>query len=273
MLGKLLKHEWKAVWKIPTILMVILFSISVLAGLTFAAPIWESDVTGLEILVLLMWLLFYFAIIGVSLGITLYLAIHFYKNMFTDEGYLTHTLPVTSHELLFSKIIPIMAWMAISVIGIFVSVGIFANMAVMFLKPEDVSLAQVYGKIIEEFTELDILGQAEWVKFIGSLFLLGISGVINSTMMIVGSVSIGQMVSRHKVLGSIGAYFAINTVLQTISAFFTMPFILINMNGGNKSVFDILTPTYFGMGIMAIIISVGLYFLSEYLIRRKLNLD
>jgi len=273
MLGKLLKHEWKAVWKIPAILILILFSVSVLAGLTFAAPIWESDVTGLEILALLMWLLFYFAIIGVNLGITLYLAIHFYKSMFTDEGYLTHTLPVTSHELLFSKIIPIMAWMAISIIGIIVSVGIFGNMAIMFLKPENVSIAKIYGDIMEGFTEFSILEQVEWIKFLASLFLLGISGIINSTMMIVGSVSIGQLVSKHKVLGSIGAYFAINTVIQMISGFIVMPLMMFNINGRNSSVFNILTPSYFGMGIMALIVSVGLYFLSEYLIRRKLNLD
>ena len=110
MLGKLLKHEWREIWKIPAILLGILLVVSVFAGSTFFAPVWDSELSGLGILAMLVWMLYYFAIIGVSIGVTLYLAIHFYKTMFTDEGYLTHTLPVTSHELLLSKILPMMAW-------------------------------------------------------------------------------------------------------------------------------------------------------------------
>ena len=49
-------------------------------------------------------------LIAVSLGITIYLAVHFYKTMYTDEGYLTHTLPVGGRELLWSKLIPMAAW-------------------------------------------------------------------------------------------------------------------------------------------------------------------
>ena len=96
MLGKLLKHEWKSVWKIPTILLCVLMGLAVLAGLGFASPIWDSGLEGLGVLAVLSWMVFYFAIMGVSMGIMLYLAVRFYRSMFTDEGYLTHTLPVTT---------------------------------------------------------------------------------------------------------------------------------------------------------------------------------
>ena len=86
MLGKLLKYEWKATWKIPTILIGLLLILSVLSGFSFASPVWRSDMGGLDLLVILVWMVFYFALIGVSIGITLYMAIHFYKTMFTDEG-------------------------------------------------------------------------------------------------------------------------------------------------------------------------------------------
>lgn len=274
MLGKLLKHEWKSVWKIPVILLGILLAVSVFAGFTFFAPVWESDLNGLGILAMMVWMLYYFAIIGVSIGITLYLAIHFYKTMFTDEGYLTHTLPVTSHELLISKSLPIMAWQMLATIGIMISMAIFGSMAIIALGKDGLSLQEAFRQVIIALEEEGFFGNMSLAGFIASLIFMLFAGVINGAMMIVGSVSIGQMVGKHKVLGSIGAYFAINTVLQILYCAVFIPFMIINMkNNTPESVFDVLTPSYFGMGVVAILASAGLYFLSEYLIRRRLNLD
>ena len=68
MLGKLIKHEWKAMWKIPTILIAALLGIAVLAGSTFISPVWRSKMSGMDVFTVLVWLLFYFAIIAVSMG-------------------------------------------------------------------------------------------------------------------------------------------------------------------------------------------------------------
>ena len=67
MLGKLLKHEWREIWKIPAILLGILLVVSVFAGSAFFAPVWDSELSGLGILAMLVWMLYYFAIIGVSI--------------------------------------------------------------------------------------------------------------------------------------------------------------------------------------------------------------
>lgn len=271
MLGKLLKHEWKSIWKIPIILIGVLLAIAFLAGLTFMAPLWSRDLFGQEILIFMLWMLFYFAIIGVSIGITLYLAIHFYKSMFTDEGYLTHTLPVSSHQLLISKILPMMAWTVISMLGILVSIGIFGGMAFAFLLPDEVTWSEFYRAMAELIAEIG-LSAGEWAELITSIVFLGLAGIINGAMIIVGSISIGQLVSKHKVLGSIGAYFAIQTVTQMLSGVIFMP-VMISKIETSSTVIDVLTPAYFIMGGIALLVAVGLYFLSEFLIRRKLNLD
>ena len=274
MLGKLLKHEWQSVWKIPAILLGILLVISVFAGTTFFVPIWDSELSGLGILAMLVWMLYYFAVIGVSIGVTLYLAIHFYKTMFTDEGYLTHTLPVTSHALLISKILPMMAWQMLATVAILVSVAIFGNMAILALNSDGLTFREIYGQIFEVLAEEGFFGNMSLIGFITSMLCAFLAGIVSGAMMIVGSVSIGQMVGKHKVLGSIGAYFAINTVVQIISAIVFVPVVVFKVsNEMPESVFDVLTPCYFGMSVLAILVSIGLYFLSEYLIRRKLNLD
>ncbi|MBO5112212.1 MAG: hypothetical protein J6C12_02550 [Lachnospiraceae bacterium] len=274
MLGKLLKHEWREIWKIPAILLGILLVVSVFAGSTFFAPVWDSELSGLGILAMLVWMLYYFAIIGVSIGVTLYLAIHFYKTMFTDEGYLTHTLPVTSHELLLSKILPMMAWQMLATVAILISVAIFGSMAILALHSDGLTFREVYRQIFEVLAEEGFFGNMSLIGFITSMLCAFLAGIVSGAMMIVGSVSIGQMVGKHKVLGSIGAYFAINTVVQILSCIVFVPVVVFKVsNEMPESVFDVLTPCYFGMSVLAILVSVGLYFLSEYLIRRKLNLD
>lgn len=270
MLGKLLKHEWRSTWKIPTILIGLLLILSFFSGLTFASPLWQSEMGGLELLVIMVWLVFYFALIGVSIGITLYMAIHFYRSMFTDEGYLTHTLPVTSHQLLISKIIPMMAWAALSTLGVMASIGIFGGMAILFLMP-DRSVLEVIRDGFRFFEEQGLfdMGHAAWGI---SLLFIGIAGLISDAMIVVGSISIGQMVNKHKVLGSIGAYFAINTVIQVCMSCTSIPFMFNSVNSADH-VFEILTSTWWIMGVVSLLVSIGLYFLSEYLIRKKLNLD
>ncbi len=271
MLGKLLKHEWKAVWKIPTILIGILLVLSVVSGIPFIHPLWHSHIQGLDVLSALIWMTFYIALIGINMGIIIFLAVRFYKSMFTDEGYLTHTLPVTSHQLLISKILPMIAWMILSIIGVMVSLLIFGSMMLVFLKPNDVSFWEAIGAVIKEIKEAEFFWSG-LRAMLGSLAFMGISGILNNVMVIVGSVCIGQLVSKHKILGSILAYFAISTVMQIAMGMALVP-VMFTYIGNESNVFKILTPTYWIGGVMEFVISIALYFLSEYLIRKKLNLE
>lgn len=272
MLGKLMKYEWIYSWKIPTALLGALLVISFGAGLTFAAPIWETEMEGLTVLVILVWMMYYFALIGVSLGVTLYLAVRFYKSMFTDEGYLTHTLPVTSRQLLISKSLPMAAWLAISSIVVCISIAIFGGMAVWFMKPENVGFWEYIFEGIE-WSELHVLFENGAVNFLLSIIVMSIISVFSGVMMIVGSVSIGQLVSKHKILGSIGAYFLINTVFQIITTIIITPVMFLADYENDANVFQVLAPTYWIIALLSLIVAVGLYILSEFLVKKKLNLD
>lgn len=271
MLGKLIKHEWKAIWKIPAILIGALLVIAVLAGLTFISPVWRSGISGLEIFSVLVWLLFYFAIIGVSVGIMLFLAVRFYRSMFTDEGYLTHTLPAAPHQLLISKMVIMAVWIFLSMVGIFFSILIFGGMAVLFLQPE-ISIGNMWKEVCRELERSGMLG-INLVSFAASIIFMLIVSPVNGATMITGSISLGQMVKGHKVLGSIGAYFAINMVVQILSMVVMVPMMLKIGFEEVNNVFQILTSAYWGMGVLCVLVSAGLYFLSEYFVRRHLNLD
>lgn len=275
MLGKLLKHEWKAVWKIPVLLIGILLAAAMMAGFTFHLPIWDSEWVGLPLSGVMMIITFYVAIIGVSLGITIYFAVRYYKNMFTDEGYLTNTLPVSSHQLLLSKVITMFSWNIISILAVAASIVIFMGMIILaFMEPGD-------GKtIVDGFWELfdmsiwDSPYMQEFEGFCVSMIVMVLASAFSNTMTIVASVTIGQMVRRHRILGAFGAYFAIGTVMQIISTVILFPYMISTFdNVYVETPFPLMTVMYLIISAVSVIIGVGLYFLSEYLIRKQLELE
>ena len=284
MLGKLLKHEWKAVWKVPTLLIGILMLIAVLSGLTFALPIWDSEWIGLPLSGIMMFVMFYLAMFAVGIGIMIYFAVRYYKNMYTDEGYLTHTLPVSARQLLLNKVITMSAWNLIGGAAVVVSVIIFGGVTFLSLMAKDSTFARGF---VEEIAQLPRVMRAIWNEpylrgingFCASVVFLLLTSSFSGTMMIIGAVNLGQMVRKHRILGAVGAYFVINFVMQMLSTVITMPLMLVQINSAFDSVheelspFPVLTPMYFGIAAGSLVISIGLYFMSEYLLRRQLELE
>ena len=92
--------------------------------------------------------------------------------------------------------------------------------------------------------------------------------------MIMGSVSIGQNLTKHKILGSIGAYFALNTIVSMISMVAVVPSMILQIaNIDSYNPFTNMSIMYWVFGVVYIAISVGLYLISEYMTKRRLNLD
>lgn len=280
MLGKLIKHEWKAVWKVPTLLIGILMIIAAIAGLTFSLPIWDSDWIGLPMSGIMLIMLFYVAMIGVGIGIAIYLAVRYYKSMFTDEGYLTHTLPVTARQILVSKVIVISVWELIGSIAVLVSLGVFGGVAVLSLASKEGEFATLVMEALKE------VGQLWNMPFFKDFQLFGISTVgmelvscFSGTMIIIASITMGQMIRKHRILGSVGAYFAISAVIQGIAMVIMFP-ITIKMITDNAFLYRFETSPFSFYTILWVIISIvylavgiGLYILSEYLLRRQLELE
>lgn len=280
MLGKLIKHEWKAVWKVPALLLGILMIIAAVAGLTFVLPIWDSDWIGLPMSGIMLIMMFYVAMIGASLGIVIYLAVRYFKNMFTDEGYLTHTLPVTSRQLLISKVIIMSVWELLSSIGVLFSLVVFGGVAVFSLASKEGDFALL---VIEAMKELGNLWDMPFFKdfqiFGVITVFMALVSCFSEAMIIIASITMGQMIRKHRVLGSVGAYFAINAVIQGIFTVIMFP-MMIKMTLDNAflyrfetSPFSFYTIMFTIMSVVYLAVGVGLYFLSEYLVHKRLELE
>ena len=76
-----------------------------------------------------MLLIFALVIVISSIAIFTYIysGYHFHKNVFTDQGYLTNTLPVTPSQLLLSKELAALLWLLIDVVVISISIFILVG--------------------------------------------------------------------------------------------------------------------------------------------------
>lgn len=273
MLSKLIKHELRATWKVPVLLVGVLMVVSLVTGISLAMLIrgmeagWEW--IGLPFSAMAMALLYYAALVAANFGVTIYQAVHFYKSTFTDEGYLTHTLPATSHQLLISKALVICLWNLVSVASVLLSLFLLGG-SLMACFPEGLA------GIMDTFREALRMGMARHLGgLLGSVSVMMLASLVYNATLLIGSITIGQMLRKHRVLGALGAYFGITSVVGTISMIFSMVVMFASMRVLNDAmdIFAVYTPMYLIMALVEVLVGVGLYFLSEYLIRRHLELE
>ena len=125
MLGKLIKHEFRATGRIllPVYLVMLLT-----AALVRGFQVLTEQTAGefMRALAVLSVLLFSAAVFGGSILAFVLMIYRFYKNLMTDEGYLMFTLPVTTGQLIWSKMIVSAVWLlataAMDVLSMFISV-------------------------------------------------------------------------------------------------------------------------------------------------------
>ena len=288
MLKKLMKYEWKSLSKQLLIMVAILFGTTLIASLVIVSinPDYDDVTTGLMTMsAILAFLLYYFGIIVCTIGTMLIVAIRFYKTCYTDEGYLTHTLPVSTGQLLSSKIIVgtlayigIMILIAVSVVSIvmvgLVHIASFADVSLEITTDTALTWQSLWHEFNAEFTEdfgISIIGYG--------LILLGICliGCVCSIVDIFGCISLGQLYTKHRIIGAILAYFILNFVTQIISYIGAIPTYL-NLAFANEAeneikMFDLISPSLIFNTILSIVIAVIMLFITRYMMTKKLNLE
>ena len=123
MLRKLLKYDLRPSMK-SWIAMGILSAIIAAISGVFVNIIkqgWLVDDTGL-----IVFIVFAFMALAIMVAVPYIISLYdFYRRLYTDEGYLTFTLPVTRHELLLSKLIYSMTTVLLGMAFILVDMILF----------------------------------------------------------------------------------------------------------------------------------------------------
>lgn len=272
MLGKLIKYDMKALNRF----LIIIHAFLLLAALFIRFFITNRiHFTGEEdsVLLILTYILAFMLIVGASFATQIIIAVRFYKNLFSDEGYLTNTLPVTRGQHLLSKTIAGTIWECIDIVLIILSLYII--IATSFV----IDIARNYKA--EILTELGFVGKyanysptAVLIVFL----LFYFTSLISNVVTIYASVALGQFFTSHRVLGAVAAYFALTTILSVITcaimALFGVLSVTVNPDR-YATEFNFLaymiTLTKISV-ISSLIITVILYVLTHFIMKKKVNL-
>ena len=119
MLGKLIKHEFRATGRLMAPLFGALLLLAVFSRVTNQILQQVPNPTRvLYIVSVLLAIVYVLAGLGVMVFSTVLMIKRFHQNFLTDEGYLMFTLPVSVHSLLWSKLITAALFFLLSLIHI-----------------------------------------------------------------------------------------------------------------------------------------------------------
>ncbi len=281
MLGKLLKYDLKALGKIILPMQLIAFAIALCSALAGWAGYWMYELdpayytSGLQAIAA-MFVGGGFIALACLLPATFVVILHrFYTNFFTDQGYLTFTLPVNVVNLLWSKILSALIWLFVSVVvsslgSIIVTMGA-DNAFIDF----DFTNTMPYWILA-----LSTLGAGESLGDNVTMLL----GVFASTAMIVSfllmaylACTLGAVVAkRHKILCGIALFLSIWCVVSIISGVFSIV-VAFGMFTNSTGVFynsgQFFTFMYVMELMRDIALSIGYFCITLYCLKRRVNLS
>ena len=287
MFAKLLKHEWRATRGIVALLCVIILISGVTIGGVmyymlrtesqqsenvslaeggFAIVVEEEDAAMSDLAMVLCMVLLSCGIVAIAVccaAVVFFLVYRFYKRCFTDEGYLTFTLPVSNHQILLSSIVNCIIGTLLVILAAALAAAIIFGMFLLAINSiQTILWADVWTAWNEVWQQL----RDSFVKNIDQLALLGFSSIasaLGSLICLMLSVTVGAMLARkYKILAAVGVYYGISMVESFV----------FSMVAFSASTTQNTTSLLAAPGIMSLLIAVAGYFLMHWLTSRKLNL-
>lgn len=267
MLGKLLKHEFKATWKLQCTLYLALIAISIVSSLF--GNIKPNNVVGQTFQGLLFAIFFLYMIVMIVAANFILLA-RFHNHMLQDQGYLAHTLPVPTWQHIVVKVIADVFWNICMMISVTVSLFIFAlNKGILSSGEFKTMLIQVRDFI----AQYPSLGKLIFVVCIAFLFQM-----INNYLLFFSAMSLGQLFNKHKVIGAIFFFFIVNSITSFVSNLLLNPILekqvgTVASSDSIAKVFDQLLAAM-PVTILSIILWSAIYYgITHFMLTKKLNLE
>lgn len=271
MLGKLVKYDFKALNRYLIVIHGMLLITAVLGRLFFVGRFVEHPNDGFSdfsAVVMMIGILVYVILFMTAVfGTLLLIAIHFYKNLYSDEGYLTHTLPVSRGQLLISKAVSGSVWMFVDVVLVISSILILV----------------LYKPIIQDFithkdevlTAMGFPSTVGYGKIFWALMIIFMISSVSNVMMLYVSITAGQLFSNHRVLGAIVVYFCVNMIISVISGAIGAAYsVSAVMNAIDETfLYQFYCKTYLFALVFELITIAGSSVVTYLLMQKKLNLN
>lgn len=274
MLGKLFKHE---LWAMSRIMLPVMAVLVVLAGLSNVSVRYIDMVQSdfLSFVLVLFLVLFFLGVFAAAVVLIVVIVSRFYNNLLKDEGYLMFTLPVSTHELVWSKLLASLVWSVVSaliMLALFWVTALHAlNVASSAIQMNfELELGGLLRFLSEEFS---ITGGYLALMIVECVFA-AVIGTFASYLLFYAAMSIGQSFANHKVLMSVVFFLLISFVVQL-----AVPFVSVGIGEMYSNVNVDVTNfrTVFQLGMLTsiaveLVYAAILYFITNFFLKKKLNL-
>lgn len=264
MLSVLMKYDFKRLWKVTALLCGGVIGCSVIASIITwwlnTHPSGEYELNLLEISMSMALATLYFIISAATAVMSVFIIYYFYKNLMTDEGYLTFTLPTTPGKILLSKFV--VSLCCLLLVSFFIFAG---NYMIDFVNYYTYDSYGLIGTVEESYSTAELV----------DLVLTPISDVVGSAFNILAAFmafTIGSCtVKKNKVGASIGYYILLMigiSILTSIVALILQLFV--NDSTDIMVVYNIQAVIEI---ILNVVLSIPFFFISRHLLTNRLNLQ
>ncbi len=256
MLRKLMKHEFRATARLMLPLYLAALVLALLSRLGDLAT-QHIAVSGFNILNLLYGIItvgFAVALIAVPVVAFILMILRFRSNLLADEGYVMFTLPVSTHQLVWSKLLVSLVWFVGAVVVDALAMIVLAADRAFFR-----NFREILSNVLDNLTQPD---QA----------LLCLVGCILCCLIFYAPLAIGHSFDRRKMLLSVVFFFVIQIAMEIIFVVgANLLFLLVNdvtvspalsIHGG-----------LWGLILCAAVFAGVLYCITIRMLHRHLNLE
>lgn len=283
MFSRLLKHEWRANAGLLGLLSLAAGGIGILATVVlrilvnFPEELIEKLEGWTAIVAVALGMFLFFSVVALSvyvIAVQFILLYRFYKNKYTDEGYLTFTLPVKTSHIFWSSFLNMLLWMLISMVVV---------LAVIFL-------AMFFGTAEEGLVNLDMfegvkkllysISQEDWeILFseeysIPYLIIMGLTVLTSpfyALFVPMACITAGAVLAKkHKILASFGVYYLVNFVVGIVTSVVTMVPSILMLGNGDIGAYYVTTAAI--QLAITLVLTVFAYFFTIHVMKNKLNL-
>ena len=274
MLIALMKYERKATARV---MVPILLAVVILAAVVRLLSVWSGmidhgqllSVDPVELLLSVVTIVFFMAMAAAPIAALVLMIVRFKTNLLSDEGYVMFTLPVSAHQLVWSKLLTSALWFivaaAVDALGVLVIAG-----------HQDLLNSLIQG-VEELFRDLTAYYAANGILMVAEIVVLVLLLCLVTCLRFYCPMAIGHSFARRKILLSVVFYFIIWAATQ--AALITLatvgvPFLddLSTLLMGLPS-----AVTFHGGVLLAILVlavyGAILYGITVRMLHRHLNLD
>ena len=266
MVKKLIKYDFKAFAKIMFPAYLVLLGVGALYRFI---TIFETDglfytiFNGSAISILVI------SMIVCSVMTYIVSVVRFYKGLYTAEGYLSFTLPVTPAAHIFSKLVTTLIFDVLTAAASFLAIVIATagETFVEIMKAEFYLIGKIFSKVG---------GQS--AIYIIELVILVFVVAATSHLLTFMCISIGQLVNKHKVLLAVGIFFGFYLVRQILGTMFiaigaVTSFFADIAKFAADNPYTFFHLLFCGIIVLGLILGGVYFFVTKRIMTKRLNLE